>query len=63
MKNTQQLLKTWDKQTLIDSRDKCYRMLHDYSSEPISQRTPNQNKFYKRIANDLKFIIEELKTR
>jgi hypothetical protein len=57
------LFKTWDKQTLVESRDKFYRMLNDYASEPISQRTPNQNKFYKRIANDLEYIKKELQTR
>ena len=63
MKNTNHLFKTWDKQTLIDSQEKCFRMLEDYNSEPISLRTPELNQFYKRIANDLKFITEELKTR
>ena len=63
MKNTQQLIKTLDTQTLIDSQNRCYRMLQEYSSEPISTRTEYNNKFYKRIENDLKFIIAEIKSR
>ena len=63
MKNTQTLIKSWDTQTLIDSQKRCFRMLQDYASEPISTRTDYHNKFYKRIENDLKLIIAEIKSR
>jgi len=63
LKETKIKLTTWDIQTLIDAQKNCFRMLQDYASEPISQRTDYSKKFYKRIENDLKAIQEEIRNR
>ena len=57
------LLKTWTTQTLTETQSKYLSMIEDYNSEPISTRTEYDFKFYKGIANKVKLITAELKTR